>query len=212
MSFSKELEKNRFYFIGQERDRGTGLMYFGARYLDPGVGRCISVDPLANIYHNDSPYNYCENNPINKFDKDGKASAWAVAGIGAVIGAAGGFILEVCHQSVLSSNPGHKFDWNAVGKATGLSALKDFYVGSVIGLVSGDITALLTYKSIFLTSSVVVSGGAIKGTVQGILDNNDLNDNKENEYQKTTNPQVINNTEDKNDQDEEKSNHDNPNK
>jgi len=40
------------------------------------------------------------------------------------------------------------------------------------------VTALLTFKSVSLTSSVVISGGAIKGTVQGILDNNDLIENK----------------------------------
>lgn len=108
---------------------------------------------------------------------------------------------------MLSSNPDHKFDWNAVGKATGLSALQGFYVGSVIGLISGDVTALLTYKSVFLTSSVVVSGGAIKDTVQGILDTNDLNKNKENKDQKTTDPQAIDNREKKNDSDEEKSDH-----
>lgn len=170
------------------------------------------MDPLNDLFSNYSPYNYCENNPISKFDKNGNASAWAVAGVGALIGAAGGFISEVCHQSVLSSNPGHKFDWNAVGKATGLSALQGFYVGSVIGLISGDVTALLTYKSVFLTSSVVVSGGAIKGTVQGILDTNDLNKNNENKDEKTTNPQAINNREGENDLDEKKSDHEKENK
>ncbi len=36
-----------FDFTGHERDHGTGLIYAGARYYDPGIGRWLSVDPLA---------------------------------------------------------------------------------------------------------------------------------------------------------------------
>ncbi|OPX99528.1 MAG: tRNA(Glu)-specific nuclease WapA precursor [Syntrophorhabdus sp. PtaB.Bin027] len=70
-------EDTRFDFTGQERDRGTGLLYFGARYLDPGIGRWLSVDPLTESNLSSSNYSFCSNNPINKFDPDGFTDWWA---------------------------------------------------------------------------------------------------------------------------------------
>lgn len=61
-------------FTGKERDEAIGLDYFGARYLDPALGRWLSVDPLASDYPSLSPYNYVENDPINLIDPDGRIS------------------------------------------------------------------------------------------------------------------------------------------
>jgi RHS repeat-associated protein len=69
-------------FTGKERDKHSGLDYFGARYYDAGIGKWLSVDPLADNYYSWSPYNYSMNDPINKYDPDGQF-VW-----GAVIGAA----------------------------------------------------------------------------------------------------------------------------
>ena len=66
----------RYGFQGQEKDdeiKGEGNSYdFGARMLDPRVGRWFSVDPLAEKMPFASPYNYCLNNPINMVDLDGR--------------------------------------------------------------------------------------------------------------------------------------------
>lgn len=59
-------------FTGKERDEAIGLDYFGARYLDPALGRWLSVDPLAKRYPEWSPYSYALGNPINVFDPDGR--------------------------------------------------------------------------------------------------------------------------------------------
>jgi RHS repeat-associated protein len=62
-------------FTGHELDDETGLLYAGARYLNPVIGRWMSVDPLAEKFPGASPYDYALNNPIKLFDPDGKAPA-----------------------------------------------------------------------------------------------------------------------------------------
>ncbi len=45
--------------------KGTGNSYdFGARMLDPRVGRFFRLDPKFNDYTSLSPYVYSANNPI----------------------------------------------------------------------------------------------------------------------------------------------------
>jgi len=45
---------------------------FGARIMDPVVGRWWVPDPLAEKYYHISPYAYCLNNPIKYIDPDGR--------------------------------------------------------------------------------------------------------------------------------------------
>ena len=64
-----------YRFTGKELDKVNNLnMYdFGARWYDvAGVPMWTSVDPLAEEYYNVSPYAYCGNNPVNRFDPDGR--------------------------------------------------------------------------------------------------------------------------------------------
>ena len=53
-------------FLTKETD-SSGLVYFGARYYDPRVGRFITPDPMGMI---DGPnlYLYADNDPINLMD------------------------------------------------------------------------------------------------------------------------------------------------
>ncbi|OPX99526.1 MAG: hypothetical protein A4E59_00257 [Syntrophorhabdus sp. PtaB.Bin027] len=62
---------SRYDFTGQERDRGTGLLYFGARYYDPIVGRWLSVDRYMDKYLSWSPYHYVLNDPVRFTDITG---------------------------------------------------------------------------------------------------------------------------------------------
>ena len=51
---------------------GNPQLYCGAKYYNPRLWRFLSVDPLADKYHNLSPYTYVANNPVKYIDPDGK--------------------------------------------------------------------------------------------------------------------------------------------
>src|SRR5690625_2002122 len=59
-------------YTGHERDAETGMLYAGARYYMPNIGRWTSGDPLAASYAAWSPYNYVLNNPLGFVDPDGR--------------------------------------------------------------------------------------------------------------------------------------------
>jgi len=64
---------DNYKYTGHELDNEANLdlYYAGARYLDPVLGRWLSVDPYAAKFPNLSPYNYSFNNPINFYDPNG---------------------------------------------------------------------------------------------------------------------------------------------
>ncbi len=59
-------------FIGENREiideHGLNWIYWGKRFLDPQIGRWHSLDPAEQF---DSPYVFCENNPVNNVEIDG---------------------------------------------------------------------------------------------------------------------------------------------
>ena len=63
-------------FTGHIRDTDTGLTYMQARYYDPVGARFLSVDPVTFMQTGDSNqfnrYMYADNDPINRFDPDGR--------------------------------------------------------------------------------------------------------------------------------------------
>lgn len=66
--------KQPYKYNGKEFERKNGLnwMDYGARHYDAALGRFTTMDPLAEKYYSVSPYAYCENNPTNRIDPDGK--------------------------------------------------------------------------------------------------------------------------------------------
>ncbi|HRP03154.1 MAG TPA: RHS repeat-associated core domain-containing protein [Candidatus Kapabacteria bacterium] len=83
--FSNSTPDYRFGFNGMLRDddvrdekltsdnEGRGNSYdFGARILDPRVGRFLSLDPLMGSFPWQSPYLFAGNDPIRFIDVDGK--------------------------------------------------------------------------------------------------------------------------------------------
>src|SRR6056297_3074687 len=66
-----EVSLKRYKYVGKERDEETGLYYYGARYYAAWIGRFCSVDPQKEQRSWLNPYNYVQNNPINRIDPDG---------------------------------------------------------------------------------------------------------------------------------------------
>jgi RHS repeat-associated protein len=80
-------QHNSRRFIGKEKDKETGLVYIGARYLDPVTGRFLQPDPVgpvdpmtgkvnAEMLNNPqrlNRYAYGLNNPYRYIDPDGCA-------------------------------------------------------------------------------------------------------------------------------------------
>jgi RHS repeat-associated protein len=64
----------RYRYVGKERDEESGLYYYGARFYAPWLCRFMSCDPKAAQFPDQSPYNYCNNNPINLIDPDGQSA------------------------------------------------------------------------------------------------------------------------------------------
>ncbi len=50
-------------FTGHELDTESGMIYAGARYYMPNIGRWTSVDPLADEFPAYIPNNYVANHP-----------------------------------------------------------------------------------------------------------------------------------------------------
>ena len=63
-----------YYFTGKKTDDESGLIYFGARYYDPKLGRFITPDTIIQNPYDPQTlnrYSYTSNNPINRVDPDG---------------------------------------------------------------------------------------------------------------------------------------------
>ncbi|HVV75562.1 MAG TPA: RHS repeat-associated core domain-containing protein [Mycobacteriales bacterium] len=61
---------NPFTYIDATTDRSTGLVYLNARYLDPGLGRFISEDPVPG----DALYPYALDDPTDLSDPSGQTT------------------------------------------------------------------------------------------------------------------------------------------
>lgn len=82
-------ENNRM-FVGKEKDKETGLHYFGARYMEAKIGRFISPDPAGPVVpmtgkineivllnpQRLNQYAYGLNNPYRYVDPDGRWPEW----------------------------------------------------------------------------------------------------------------------------------------
>ena len=69
---SNDSSVNRYKYTGKESGDEIGLYDFSARFLHTRFGRFTTIDPLAEKYPGISPYAYCNCNPVNFVDPDGR--------------------------------------------------------------------------------------------------------------------------------------------
>ena len=67
-------EVQPYKYNAKELNRMHGLDWYdyGARHYDAALARWMCMDPLTEKYYDVSPYTYCENNPVDRIDPDGK--------------------------------------------------------------------------------------------------------------------------------------------
>ena len=65
INFESSVTENPYQFAGKEKDEASGLIYFGARYYDPSLGRFITKDPAEDGFNH---YIYARNNPVTMRD------------------------------------------------------------------------------------------------------------------------------------------------
>jgi RHS repeat-associated protein len=170
-----DLDKHRF--TGKETDNTTGLVYFGARFYDPEVGRFITVDPGKDGLN---WYAYCENNPLRYVDPDGRVlvdlSLESIKATGKWISNNAGALVEIGSGALLTVL-GYGAD-----AATGAAVLATD--GAAIVAVPGEQALSAGAKA---AGMVMMARGAhkLKG---GNDSNNQINNNRNNskpEYKKT---------------------------
>ena len=80
----------RYKYNGKELDLMHGLKWYdyGVRMYDPILLTWNAIDPMCEDYYPISPYAYCANNPVNRFDPDGRDWYSSLDSIGNINGQA----------------------------------------------------------------------------------------------------------------------------
>ena len=134
-------------FTGKKLDDETGLIYFGARYYDPTLGRFITADTI--VQNPSDPqtlnrYSYCGNNPINRIDPDGHKWSWGKfwkAAVGALVS---GVVF-------------------ALSGGTATPVIAGFWAGMAGGAVTGALTG--GWKGMLIGAGMGALGGAALGGI-----------------------------------------------
>ena len=151
---------NPLRYRGYYYDTDTGLYYLQSRYYDSNIGRFINADDssmlLNNVYN---LYAYCENNPINHIDSNGKSLE--VIGLSICIAA---FFVVVCYSAIVSSSSWSKFCTSVGnGMSSAWSSLKSG-VSSLKKWSAKKLKALLAALNAYLT--VVRADSKIRNNVR----------------------------------------------
>ncbi|MBI0583806.1 MAG: RHS repeat-associated core domain-containing protein, partial [Methanomassiliicoccus sp.] len=145
---------DRITFASEVRD-STGLVYLGARYYDPILGRFMALDPLIGEFSAPQTldrYVYCANSPLIHTDPTGKALNFLAAAVGAVAGGIiGGAIAYVTTGGDM--------------QATGAAMLGGMVAGGIAGLTMGASllpAAGVTTKAMIFGFASGAAGGAVE--------------------------------------------------
>ncbi len=129
-----------FGYTGKEHD-ASGLLAFGARYLDPVTGRWISPDPTFGFIDDafidrreeaTNAYGFALGNPMNNRDKDGRFIDNIV---GAVVGGLGGALIAGVSEAVTQwrqtkSGTRMRMNWRRVFRSAAVAGASGALVGA----------------------------------------------------------------------------------
>jgi hypothetical protein len=145
-------------------------VYMRARLYDPITGRFISEDSAK---HGNNWHNYCNNNPINHVDPDGREfSAVGQLSVNAIqsglLFASVTAMFNIMYQLVLTG----KINWTSVAE----NAFGAFILGAGLALIPGQAGATLgsfvTGASLKEFAGIMAKGlgiGTIAGGLAGVL-------------------------------------------
>lgn len=170
----------RYGFNGKEKDdelKGEGNSYdFGARMLDPRVGRWFSVDALEKNYPDVSPFAFALNTPIIAKDPDGNVVIFINGqhdGNGGTSAYWGGYDSKV--KTKLGDKSSRYVDgalsgWENTGNNAAVGARKGSWAG-LKGTVVGAALKVLSSSNVNLKVRIAA------GKVQGMKDAAEIIDN-----------------------------------
>ena len=159
--------KNNRRFLGKELDDETGLVYMGARYLDPKTGRFTQPDPVGlvdpasgkvnqEILLNPQRLNryvYGLNNPYKYVDPDGNFALLGAALVGAAIAYLGS--PDIANAPENSST----LTYESHGER---SIIAGAVVGAGVGVVANVTSAALGAKALSKAGAQLDRGGLTK--------------------------------------------------
>ncbi|WP_255491341.1 RHS repeat domain-containing protein [Dysgonomonas sp. ZJ279] len=128
---STDLEKQPYKYNGKELEQEHQLnMYdYHARQMEPGTGRFMSVDPLAELHYDYSPYAYVLNNPLKYIDPTGMDTSYVNPQGETIVAIPGGenVTMPVANDVVVeSSNSGTSY-WGIGSTFFGILGESDAY-------------------------------------------------------------------------------------
>ena len=159
-------------------DFTTGYTDFGARQYSPTLRRWMTPDPLSEKYYDVSPYAFCNNNPVNFVDPDGRIiGTLSGALLGGIFGAINAYrkgesIAKGVVSGVVSGTiTGAAVDLTAASGGTLGVIFGASVVGGAIGGVAGEIAGNAVVGENTTVLDVVEAGhdGAYAGAVSGTI-------------------------------------------
>jgi RHS repeat-associated protein len=151
-----------YLFNAKELDEETGLYYYGVRYYDSRNSVFLGVDPMWEKYPGISVFAYCNNNPINAVDPDGRFVWFLIPVVKGVVGG----VIDAAAQATVSMANGQSFgeamsniDYTSVGASALTSAL------TVPGM--STTAKVATVAAVALDAAVDVSNRDLETVVTG---------------------------------------------
>ena len=132
---------NAYKFGGKEKQEMTGWGDHHARMLEYMFGGWFVPDPLCEKYYHISPYAYCNNDPINAIDPDGRSTFVLLKGDGTFFVVDGDLEDEDDNIYAGYFDKDKKFvRGNSIGKTSSMTSFYDSYAnGGKGGWAEGSI-------------------------------------------------------------------------